>query len=117
MLTEDVLSETNHALQHFFNVAKCNLGKVKLERVGQRSSSIAVRDMRGGHSGIPRAPFSDFVASVSVLCLLCLLIIADQLCFLANRCGFTLPLLLPRQAAGGFRSIFQISSLPGKYLY
>ena len=36
-------------------VAKCNLGKVKIERVGQRSSPIAVRDMRGGHSGIRRA--------------------------------------------------------------
>ena len=35
-------------------------------------------------------PFWGFVASVSVLCLLRLLIIADQLCFLANRCGFTL---------------------------
>ena len=57
-------------------------------------------------------PFSDFVASVSVLCLLCLLIIADQLCLLANRCRFTLPLLPPRQAADGFRSSFQVSSLP-----
>ena len=70
-------------------MAKCNLGKVKLERVGQRSSPIAVCDMRGGHLGIPRA-FWGFVASVSVLCLLCLLIIADQLCLLANCCGFTL---------------------------
>ena len=31
-----------------FNVAKCNLGEVKLKRIGLRLSPIAVRDMRGG---------------------------------------------------------------------
>ena len=38
-----------------FYAAKCNLGKVKLERVGLRSSPIAVRDMRGGPLGSCRA--------------------------------------------------------------
>ena len=33
------------------NVAKCNLGEVKLKRVGPRSSPIAVRDMWGGPLG------------------------------------------------------------------
>ena len=37
------------------DVAKCNLGKVKLKRVGRWSSPIAARDMRGGHLGIRRA--------------------------------------------------------------
>ena len=31
----------------YLYVAKCNLGKVKLERVGLRSSPIMVCDMRG----------------------------------------------------------------------
>ena len=38
-----------------FNVAKCNLGEVKLERIGLQSSPIAVRDMRGGPRGSCRA--------------------------------------------------------------
>ena len=37
------------------NVAKCNLGEVKLERVGLRSSPITVCDMRGGPLGSCRA--------------------------------------------------------------
>ena len=40
---------------HFFNVAKCNLGKVKLEQVGPWSSPIVVRDMRGSPLGSCRA--------------------------------------------------------------
>ena len=36
-------------------VAKCNLGEVKLERVGLQLSPIAVRDMRGGPLGNCRA--------------------------------------------------------------
>ena len=31
-----------------YDVAKCNLGEVKLERIGLRLSPIAVRDMWGG---------------------------------------------------------------------
>ena len=40
--------------QFLFNldVAKYHLGKVKLERVGQRSSPTSVRDQRGGPRGI-----------------------------------------------------------------
>ena len=38
-----------------FNVANCNLGEVKLERIGLRLSPIAVRDMRGGPLGSCRA--------------------------------------------------------------
>ena len=38
-----------------FNVAKCNLGEVKLEPIGLRLSPIAVRDMRGGPLGSCRA--------------------------------------------------------------
>ena len=34
-----------------FYEAKCNLGEVKLERIGLRLSPIAVRDMRGGPLG------------------------------------------------------------------
>ena len=34
------------------NVAKYHLGKVKLERVGQRSSPTSVGDLRGGPRGI-----------------------------------------------------------------
>ena len=34
------------------NVAKYHLGKVKLERVGQRSSPTSVSDLRGGLRGI-----------------------------------------------------------------
>ena len=36
-------------------VAKCNLGKVKLERIDLCLSPIAVRDMRGGPLGSCRA--------------------------------------------------------------
>ena len=36
-------------------VAKCNLGKVKLERIGLRLSPIAVRDMGGRAFGSCRA--------------------------------------------------------------
>ena len=36
-------------------MAKCNLGEVKLERVGLRWSPIAVHDMRGGSLGSCRA--------------------------------------------------------------
>ena len=48
-------NNNNLLIQNNVYVAKCNLGKVKLERVGQWSSPIAVRDMRGGHLGIRRA--------------------------------------------------------------
>ena len=65
-------------------MAKCNLGEVKLERVGLRSSPIAVRDMRGG-------PLVSCRASRGCTALfLCLLIIADKLFLIANRCGFSL---------------------------
>ena len=49
------------------NVAKCNLGEVKLERVGLRSSPFAVRDMRGGPLGSCR-PLWGFVARVVLHC-------------------------------------------------
>ena len=42
-------------LRDFLNVAKYNLGEVKLKRVGLRSSPIAVHDMRGGTLGSCRA--------------------------------------------------------------
>ena len=42
-------------MKHHINVAKCNLGEVKLKRIGLRLSPIAVRDMRGGPLGICRA--------------------------------------------------------------
>ena len=54
-------------------MANCDLGEVKLERVGLRSSPIAVCDMGGGPLGSWW-----FVACVVLHCLLCLLIIADQ---------------------------------------
>ena len=34
-------------LTYIYNVAKCNLGVVKFERISLRLSPIAVRDMRG----------------------------------------------------------------------
>ena len=62
----------------FFNVAKCNLGEVKLERIGLRLSPIAVRDMRGGPLGSCRTSLGTCSLSYIAL-LLCLLIVVDQL--------------------------------------
>ena len=50
-------------------MAKCNLGEVKLERIGLRSSPIAVRDMRAALGGVA-GPIWGFVASVVLHCLL-----------------------------------------------
>ena len=59
-------------------MAKCNVGEVKLERIGLRLSPIAVRDMQGGPLGSCRASLG-FVDCVALHCLLYLMIIADQL--------------------------------------
>ena len=62
-------------LRQLFHVARYHLGKVKLERVGQRSSPTSVCDLRGGPRGIAGllvCPFS----SVALHC--SLLIVADQ---------------------------------------
>ena len=64
-------------------MAKYNLGEVKLEQIGLRSSPIAVRDMRGSPLGVA-GPLQGFVASVVLHCLLCLLIIADQVYFVPS---------------------------------
>ena len=64
------------------NVAKYNLG-VKLERVGLRSSPIAVRDIRAALWGVT-GPLWGFVASIVLHCLPCLLIIADQVYFVPS---------------------------------
>ena len=44
--------EPQKVLTKLINVAKYHLGKVKLERVGQRSSSTSVCDLQGGPRGI-----------------------------------------------------------------
>ena len=50
------------------NVAKCHdLGKVKLERVGQQSSPTPVRDLWDGHQGIAGLLVYSF-ASVALHC-------------------------------------------------
>ena len=51
----------------YLNVAKYHLGKVKLERVGQRSSPTAVRNLRGGPWGIAGLLVCSF-ASVALHC-------------------------------------------------
>ena len=55
-----------HRLQ-YFHVAKYHFGKVKLERVGQRSSSTSVCDLRGGPQGIAGLLVCPF-ASVALHC-------------------------------------------------
>ena len=40
------------SIKYNLNVGKYHLGKVKFERVGQRSSSTSVGDLRGGPRGI-----------------------------------------------------------------
>ena len=50
-----------------FNVAKYHLGKVKLERVGQRPSPTSVSDLRGGPRGIAGLLVCLF-ASVALYC-------------------------------------------------
>ena len=80
-----------HSSTYKFHVAKCNLGEVKLERVGLRPSPIVVRDMWAG-------PLGNCMASLRVCSecftalLLCLIIIADQwiLYLLANHSRFSL---------------------------
>ena len=83
-----------HGALYVKNVAKYHLGKVKLERVGQRSSSTPVRDLQGGPWEIAGLLVSSF-ASVALHCSF----LADRggssFCFLANHCGFLLP-PLPR---------------------
>ena len=49
------------------NVAKYHLGKVKLGRVGQRSSPTSVCDLRGGPRGIAGLLVCPF-ASVALHC-------------------------------------------------
>ena len=73
-----------------FNVAKdmYHLGKVKLERVGQRSFPT-VCEPTGRFSGNCRALCVPFCQCCFAL-QLCLLIVADQFCLLANHCGFLL---------------------------
>ena len=51
----------------YFHVAKYHLGKVNLERVGQRSSSTSVCDLRGGPQGIAGLLVCPF-ASVALHC-------------------------------------------------
>ena len=53
MRAPGLLHETLFVLS--LDVAKCNLGEVKLERIGLGLSPIAVRDMRGGPLGSCRA--------------------------------------------------------------
>ena len=48
-------------------MAKYHLGKVKLERAGQRSSPTSVCDLRGGPRGNCRAPCVPF-ASIALHC-------------------------------------------------
>ena len=80
-------------------MAKCNLGEVKLARVGLRSSPIAVRDMRGG-------PLGSCTASRGCTALfLCLLIIADKFFLIANRCGFSLDAQFAVSTLKSFNSI------------
>ena len=62
-------------LRQLFYVARYHLGKVKLERVGQRSSLTSVCDLRGGPRGIAGLLACPF-ASVALHC--SLLIVADQ---------------------------------------
>ena len=73
-----------------FNVAKYmyHLGKVKLERVGQRSFPT-VCEPTGRFSGNCRALCVPFCQCCFAL-QLCLLIVEDQFCLLANHCGFLL---------------------------
>ena len=59
-------------------MAKCNLGEVKLERIGLRPPPIAVRDMWGGPLGSCRASLGVCRYCCTAL-LLCSLIIADHL--------------------------------------
>ena len=70
-------------------MAKYHLGKVKLKRVGQRSSPTSVCDLRGGPRGIAELLVSPFAI---VACIVALL--ADRsgsiFCLLANHCGFLL---------------------------
>ena len=51
----------------YFNVVKYHLGKVKLNRVGQRSSPTPARDLRGGPRGIAGLLVCSF-ASVALHC-------------------------------------------------
>ena len=54
-------------LRQLFYVARYHLGKVKLERVGQRSSPTSVCDLRGGPRGIAGLLVCPF-ASVALHC-------------------------------------------------
>ena len=62
-------------LRQLFYVARYHLGKVKLERVGRRSSPTSVCDLRGGPRGIAMLLVCPF-ASVALHC--SLLIVADE---------------------------------------
>ena len=73
-----LLKVSNQYQHHNLNVAKCNLGEVKLERIGLQLSPIAVHGIQSGPLGSCRA--SKWVCSQCYTALLlCLLIIADQL--------------------------------------
>ena len=54
----------------YLYVAKYNLGKVKLERVGQRSSLTAVCDLRGGPRGIAGLLVSPLLVLLCIVALL-----------------------------------------------
>ena len=55
------------SIKYNLNAGNYHLGKVKLERVGQRSSSTSVCDLRGGPRGIAGLLVCPF-ASVALHC-------------------------------------------------
>ena len=89
-------------------MAKYHLGKVKLERVGQRSLPLPVRDPPCGPRGITGLLVCSF-ASVALHCSV-LLIVADQ--FLPSCESLWILAPSPPSLPGGFVNIFS-----GKYLH